>query len=88
MTPSPDSCPSRNKIWELSSFQIRNAQFFTSSRISRDCAEAYDEYAAQGPASGGMKKVHFWMESNSLDRLFPMFIQFDPHDPTLGRTSA
>jgi len=31
----------------LRSFQIRNEGFFASSRRSRDCAEAYVQYAAQ-----------------------------------------
>jgi len=45
-----------------SGFQIRNEDLFARSRKSRDCAEAYQEYAAQGiPQIDAeiVKKAHF-----------------------------
>jgi hypothetical protein len=48
------------------SFQFRNEQFLARSRKSRDSAEAYLEYVAQGiPQIDAeiVKKGHFWMET-------------------------
>jgi hypothetical protein len=50
-----------------SGFQIRNENFFVRSRKSRDSAEAYVEYAAQGiPQIDAeiAEKGHFWMETS------------------------
>jgi hypothetical protein len=50
-----------------SGFQIRNENFFVRSRKSRDSAEAYVWYAAQGiPQIDAeiAEKGHFWMETN------------------------
>ena len=72
-------CPSKNHIRHLLSFQYRNEQFFARSRKSRDTAEAYKWYAAQGipqidPDEIGSafhgagteitEKGHFSMETN------------------------
>jgi hypothetical protein len=49
-----------------SSFRFRNQQFFARSRKSRDCAEAYRLYAAQGIPqidTGIAEKGYFWMET-------------------------
>jgi hypothetical protein len=51
-----------------SSLQFRNEQFFARSRKSRDCAEAYIWYTAQGiPLIDAeiAENGHFWMETSS-----------------------
>ena len=51
------------------SFQFRNEQFSARSRKSRDCAEAYRLYAAQGIPqidTGIAEKGHFWMETSLM----------------------
>jgi hypothetical protein len=48
-------------------FQFRNEQFFARSRRSRDCAETYTWYVAQGiPQINAeiAEKGHFWMETS------------------------
>jgi len=53
-------------LMALYSFQSTNENFFARSRKSRDCAEAYDRYAAQGiPQIDAeiAEKGHFWMET-------------------------
>jgi hypothetical protein len=53
------------------SFQFRNEQFCARSRKSRDCAEAYKWYVAQGYVAQAIPKIdteiaekgHFWKET-------------------------
>jgi len=49
------------------SFKISNEKFFARSRKSRDYAETYIQYVAQGiPKIDAeiAEKGHFWMETN------------------------